>query len=80
MMLGQFDSALSDLNELQNLLFAVDKRELEEQFYQKILAKAYIKIYAIHGIKNEYKLNKKGQCSRIRKLLIVSNYHRGPSS
>lgn len=55
MMLGQFDMALKDLFELESLLFAVDKRELEEQFYQKILAKVYIKLYAIYGIKNEYK-------------------------
>jgi tetratricopeptide (TPR) repeat protein len=54
-MLGQFDSALSDLIELQNLLDTVDKKEFEEQFYQKILAKSFIKMYAIYGIKNEYK-------------------------
>lgn len=55
MMLGQFELALSDLNQLESLLNAVDKRELEEQFYQKILGKVYIKMYAIYGIKNEFK-------------------------
>ena len=55
MILGQFDLALSDLYELECLLSAIDKREFEEQFYQKILAKAYIKMYSIYGIKNDYK-------------------------
>jgi len=55
LLLGDFDSALSDLSNLENLINRVDKSELEEAFYQKILAKVYIKSYAIYGIKNDFK-------------------------
>lgn len=54
MLLGEFDSALSDLNYLESLMNAVDKSELEEVFYQKILVKVYMKSYAIYGIKNDF--------------------------
>lgn len=52
--LGNFELALRDLSQLESLLLTIDKREFEEQFYQKILVKTYIKMYAIHGIKNDY--------------------------
>lgn len=55
MLLGEFESALSDLQYLESLINAVEKSELEESFYQKILAKVYIKSYAIYGIKNDFK-------------------------
>lgn len=55
MLLGEFDSALSDLLYLESLINAVEKSEIEEAFYQKILAKIYIKSYAIYGIKNDFK-------------------------
>ncbi len=55
MLLGEFDTALSDLQYLESLISGIDKSEIEEQFYQRILAKVYVKSYAIYGIKNDFK-------------------------
>jgi tetratricopeptide (TPR) repeat protein len=55
LLLGEFDSALYDLTYLESLIGTVDKSEIEEAFYQKVLAKVYIKSYAIYGIKNDFK-------------------------
>lgn len=55
MLLREFDSALSDLQNLESLIDSINKTEIEEAFYKKLLSKVYIKSYAIYGIKNNFK-------------------------
>lgn len=55
MLIGDFENSLNDLMYLESLILGADKSEIEEPFYQRLLAMVYIKSYAIYGIKNEFK-------------------------
>lgn len=55
MLIGDFDSALNDLQYLRDLITIVEKTEIEDPFYQKLIIKTYIKTYAIYGFKGEFK-------------------------